>query len=313
MVSPRYSIVAPAYNEEEVLPEFHSRIREVMDRLGEPWELVVVNDGSTDTTSEVLSQLHAQDPRVCVVDFARNFGHQIAVTAGLDHARGDAVVIIDADLQDPPEVIADLIARWKEGWEVVYGVRSEREGETWFKLFTARLFYRLIGALTDVDIPPDAGDFRLLDRRVVEDMRTMREHRRFIRGMTSWVGYRQTGVSYVRHARLAGETKYPFWKMFRLALDAITGFSGFPLRLATICGSILLGVGVIFGLVLLGLRLTGSNPLAGQGVTLTAVFVLSGTQLLFLGIIGEYIARIYDEVRGRPLYTVRELIGFDGE
>ena len=313
MAAPRYSIIAPAYNEEEVLPEFYRRVREVMDGLGEPWELVVVNDGSSDTTSEVLNQLHAQDPRVCVVDFARNFGHQIAVIAGLDHARGEAVVVIDTDLQDPPEVIADLIARWKDGYQVVYGVRSEREGETWFKLFTARLFYRLIGALTDVDIPPDAGDFRLLDRQVVEDMRRMRERRRFIRGMTSWVGYRQTGVSYSRHARFAGETKYPFRKMFRLALDAVTGFSGFPLKLATICGSILLVFGMVFGLVLLAIRLTGNAPLEGQGITLVAIFVLGGTQLLFLGIIGEYIARIYDEVRGRPLYTVKELVGFDGE
>jgi dolichol-phosphate mannosyltransferase len=284
-----------------------------MEGLGEPWELVVVNDGSTDTTSEVLNQLHAQDPRVCVIDFARNFGHQIAVTAGLDHARGDAVVVIDTDLQDPPEVIADLIARWKDGYQVVYGVRSEREGETWFKLFTARLFYRLIGALTDVDIPPDAGDFRLLDRQVVEDMRRMRERRRFIRGMTSWVGYRQIGVSYYRRARFAGETKYPFRKMFRLALDAITGFSGFPLKLATICGSILLVLGLVFGLVLLVMRLMGSVPLEGQGLTLIAIFVLSGTQLLFLGVVGEYIARIYDEVRGRPLYTIKETIGFENE
>ena len=313
MAAPRYSIIAPAYNEEEVLPEFYRRVREVMDGLGEPWELVVVNDGSSDTTSEVLNQLHAQDPRVCVVDFARNFGHQIAVTAGLDHARGEAVVVIDTDLQDPPEVIADLIARWKDGYQVVYGVRSEREGETWFKLFTARLFYRLIGALTDVDIPPDAGDFRLLDRQVVGDMRRMRERRRFIRGMTSWVGYRQTGVSYSRHARFAGETKYPFRKMFRLALDAVTGFSGFPLKLATICGSILLVFGMVFGLVLLAIRLTGNAPLVGQGITLVAIFVLGGTQLLFLGIVGEYIARIYDEVRGRPLYTVKKLVGFDDE
>ncbi len=312
MTQPKFSIVAPAYNEEETLPEFYRRVREVMDGLGEPWELVLVNDGSTDRTAEILRQLHAQDPRACIVDFARNFGHQIAVTAGLDHARGEAVIVMDSDLQDPPEVIPALIARWKEGYQVVYGVRSEREGETWFKLFTARLFYRLIGALTDVDIPMDAGDFRLLDRRVVDDLRRMREHRRMIRAMTSWVGYRQIGVPYERRARFAGETKYPFYKMFRFALDGITGFSDVPLKLASICGFALLGLGLVTGLVLLGLRLAGNAPLAGQGTILTVGLLLSGTQLVFLGIIGEYLIRIYDEVRDRPLYTIRELIGFDG-
>jgi len=311
MAKPKYSVVAPAYNEEEVLPEFYRRVREVMDGLGEPWELVLVNDGSSDSTPQVIRELHAQDSRVCMVDFARNFGHQIAVTAGMDHARGQAVAVIDADLQDPPEVIAEFIERWKEGYQVVYGVRSEREGETWFKLFTARLFYRLIGALTDVDIPMEAGDFRLLDRQVVEEMRRMREHRRFIRGMTSWVGFRQIGVAYQRHARLVGETKYPFRKMFRLALDAITGFSDLPIKLASTFGFLLLGLGLLVGLVLLALRIAGNIPLAGQGIMLTAVLILSGTQLVFLGVVGEYIARIYDEVRGRPLYTVNELVGFD--
>ncbi|HIQ00540.1 MAG TPA: glycosyltransferase [Anaerolineales bacterium] len=313
MTQPKFSIVAPAYNEEETLPEFYRHVREVMDGLGEPWELVLVNDGSTDHTLEVMRRLHEQDHRVRIVDFARNFGHQIAITAGMDHARGEAVVTIDCDLQDPPEVIPDLIARWREGYHVVYGVRSEREGETWFKLFTARLFYRLISALTDVEIPMEAGDFRLLDRQVVEDLRRMRERRRFIRAMTSWVGYRQIGVPYARHPRFAGETKYPFRKMFRLALDAITGFSDLPLRLSWICGIILLGLGVLLGLVLLALRLAGSAPLAGQGLMLTAALILSGTQLVFLGIIGEYLARIYDEARDRPLYTVREHIGFDDE
>ncbi|MBN1178903.1 MAG: glycosyltransferase family 2 protein [Anaerolineae bacterium] len=311
MTQPRYSIVAPAYNEEETLPEFCRQIREVMDGLGEPWELVLVNDGSRDGTLDVARRLHAEDPRVCVVDFARNFGHQLAVTAGLDYARGDVVVVIDSDLQDPPQVIPEMIARWKEGYHVVYGVRSEREGETWFKLFTARLFYRLIGALTDVDIPMEAGDFRLLDRQVVNDLRNMREHHRFIRAMTSWVGYRQTGVEYERHARFAGETKYPFHKMFRLALDAITGFSDLPLRLAYLAGFLLLGVGLLVGLVLLVLRLAGSAPLAGQGSVLTVALLLGGTQLVFLGIVGEYLSRIYNEVRGRPLYTVKERIGFD--
>ncbi len=308
MDRPRISIVAPVFNEEETLPEFYRRVRAVMDGLGEPWELVLVDDGSTDGSPRVCRELHEQDKRVRVVRFARNFGHQLAITAGMDHARGDAVVTIDSDLQDPPEVIPDLIARWREGYHVVYGVRSEREGETWFKLFTARLFYRLIAALTDIRIPMEAGDFRLLDRQVVEEMRRMREHRRFIRGMTSWVGYRQIGVPYHRHARFAGQTKYPFRKMFRLALDAITGFSDVPLRLAWTFGAVLIGLGVVLGLVLLGLRLAGQAPLAGQGLMFTAALVLSGAQLLFLGILGEYIARIYDEVRNRPLYTVMEVL-----
>jgi glycosyltransferase involved in cell wall biosynthesis len=309
MTQPLFSIVAPAFNEEETLPEFYRHVRQVMNGVGEPWELIVVNDGSSDRTMDILRQLHAEDPRVCVVSFARNFGHQIAVTAGLDHARGQAVVVIDADLQDPPEVIPELIARWREGYHVVYGVRAEREGETRFKLFTARLFYRLIGALTDVDIPMEAGDFRLLDRQVVDELRAMRERHRFIRAMTSWVGYRQIGVPYRRQPRFAGETKYPFRKMFRLAINAITGFSDLPLKLATTCGFVLLAAGLLLGVVLLALRLAGLAPLAGQGTVLTAVILLSGTQLIFLGIIGEYLARIYDEVRRRPLYTVQETLG----
>lgn len=308
MNHPRISVVAPVFNEEETLPEFYQRVQAVMDGLGEPWELLLVDDGSSDDSFRIARELHEQDPRVRVVRFARNFGHQIAITAGMDYARGDAVITIDSDLQDPPEVIPELVARWREGYHVVYGVRAEREGETWFKLCTARLFYRLIAALTDVRIPMEAGDFRLLDRKVVEDMRRLREHRRFIRGMTSWVGYRQAGVPYHRHARFAGQTKYPFRKMFRLALDAITGFSDVPLRLAWTFGAVLLVLGVVLGLVLLGLRLAGQAPLAGQGLMLTAAILLSGTQLLFLGIIGEYLARIYDEVRNRPLYTVMEVL-----
>jgi len=311
MTQPRISVVAPAFNEQETLAEFYRHVREVMDGLGEPWELILVNDGSSDDTPQICRQLHVKDPHVCVVDFARNFGHQIAVTAGMDHARGEAIVTIDADLQDPPEVIPDLVARWREGYQVVYGVRSEREGETWFKLLTARMFYRLIRAITDVDIPMEAGDFRLLDRRVVEELGRIREHRRFIRGLTSWVGYRQIGVPYARHARFAGQTKYPLRKMVRLALDAITGFSDLPLRLAWTCGFILIGLGLVVGLVLGGLRLAGIAPLAGQGLVLTLALILSGAQMAFLGIIGEYLARIYEEVRNRPLYTVRELIGFD--
>ena len=308
---PRYSIIAPCFNEEGVLRELQRRLREVMDQTGEPWELVLVNDGSRDRTAEIMRELHAADPRVKVVDFARNFGHQIAVTAGLDFALGDAVVIIDADLQDPPEVILAMIDCWKEGYEVVYAVRTERKGETWFKEFTAKLFYRIIYRITDVDIPLDTGDFRLMDRKVVEAMKQMREKYRFIRGMTSWVGFRQTGVEYVREERYAGETHYPFRKMFKFALDAITSFSYAPLQMATYLGFIIAGFSAIAALLVVFARLfMGATPFYGQATTLVAVLFLGGVQLITLGIIGEYLGRIYDEVKGRPLYVVREALGF---
>jgi glycosyltransferase involved in cell wall biosynthesis len=212
---PRYSIIAPCFNEEGGLQELYRRIRPVMERTGESWELVLVNDGSRDRTPQIMRELRAADPRVKVVDFTRNFGHQIAVTAGLDYAQGDAVIIIDADLQDPPELILDMIAKWKEGYEVIYAVRTERKGESWFKRITAKVFYRIIYRITDVHIPLDTGDFRLMDRHVVDAMRKMKERHRFIRGMTSWVGFRQTGVEYVREERFAGETHYPFRKMLK--------------------------------------------------------------------------------------------------
>lgn len=307
-MKPRFSIVGPVYNEEVLITEFYSRVRDVMEPLGEPWEVVLINDGSRDQTPEILDELHAQDPEhVVVIHFARNFGHQLAITAGMDYARGDAVVAIDTDLQDPPEVIPDFIARWRDGYEVVYGVRTEREGETWFKLFTARLFYRLIQSLTDVTIPMEAGDFRLLDRKVIEVMRLMREKHRFVRAMISWVGFRQTGVPYRRHARTAGETKYPFRKMFRLALDAITGFSFLPLKLATWFGTAAAVTGFVLALVLLIIRMGGDAPLVGQGLTASLVLFIGGVQMLIMGILGEYIGRIYDEVRERPLYIVREI------
>jgi dolichol-phosphate mannosyltransferase len=240
------------------------------------------------------------------VIFARNFGHQIAVTAGLDYSRGQAVIIIDSDLQDPPEVILDLIAKWREGFEVVYAVRAEREGETWFKTFTASLFYRLIYRITDIKIPLDTGDFRLMDRKVVNVMNSMREKHRFLRGMSAWVGFKQTGVPYKRAARFAGSTKYPFRKMFRLALNAITGFSYFPLQVATYLGFIAALISIIaIPIVAIG-RLAGTGAFTGQATTLIAVLFLGGVQLICVGILGEYIGRIYDEVKGRPLYIVSQ-------
>ncbi len=303
---PTFTIIAPIFNEVENLPILYTRICEVMDQTGQPWEMVMVNDGSSDGSTEKLDELQAADERIRVVHFARNFGHQIAVTAGLDYSRGDAVVIIDADLQDPPEVILDLISKWKEGYEVVYAVRAKREGETWFKLFTAAAFYRLIQRITDVDIPMDTGDFRLLDRTVVDVMNQMRERHRFLRGMSVWVGFKQIGVEYERAERFAGETKYPLRKMLRFALDAITGFSYFPLQLSMYLGFIAAGLSILSIPVVIALRLAGSQAFFGQASTLIAVLFLGGVQLISLGIVGEYIGRLYDEAKGRPLYIVRQ-------
>lgn len=307
---PTLSVVAPVYNEEAILPELYRRLVAVLDGAGLDWELVLVNDGSRDRSPEIMRELHAADPRVKVVDFARNFGHQVAITAGADYAQGDAVVIIDADLQDPPEVILDLLAKWREGYEVVYAVRAERKGETWFKEFTAKAFYRIIYKITDINIPMDTGDFRLMDRKVVEALRTMREKHRFMRGMSVWVGFKQVGVEYVRAERYAGETKYPLKKMLRFALDGITSFSYFPLQVATYFGFIAAAVAVLGIILTVILRLTGSHAFYGQATTLVAVLFLGGVQLISLGIIGEYLGRIYDEVKGRPLYIVREALGF---
>jgi dolichol-phosphate mannosyltransferase len=305
-MNPKYSIIAPIFNETGSLPELHRRVAETMNSTNEPWELILVDDGSSDGSTEKILELAQQDQHVRPVIFARNFGHQIAVTAGLDYSRGQAVVIIDADLQDPPEVILDLIARWKEGYEVVFAVRSEREGETWFKLLTAKLFYRVIYRITDVNIPMDTGDFRLLDRKVVNVIRQMHERHRFLRGMSVWVGFRQVGVGYKRAARFAGETKYPLKRMIKFASDAITGFSYFPLQLATYLGFIAAGLSILAIPVVAVMRTAGSQAFFGQATTLIAVLFLGGVQLISLGILGEYIGRIYDEVKGRPLYIVRQ-------
>ena len=304
---PVYSIVAPVFNEEETLPHFYERLISVMDGLGEPFELLFVNDGSSDKSYETLRKLNKLDPRVRAVNFSRNFGHQIAISAGLDYARGQAVIIIDSDLQDPPEVIPELIARWKAGAEVVYAQRVTRHGETRFKLLTATLFYRLIRRITSVDIPHDTGDFRLLDRRVVDALITMREHHRFMRGLSIWVGFRQEAVPYTRHERFAGTTKYPLSKMIRFSMDAITSFSHVPLQLATSFGFILAGISLL-GIVIAAILRIFTGAIVGQASTLILVLFLGGIQLIFLGIIGEYLGRIYDEVRARPLYIVRDVL-----
>ena len=303
---PTFSVIAPIYNEVENLPELYRRVSEVMDSTGETWELILVDDGSSDGSTELMRNLAEEDQRVRPVIFARNFGHQIAVTGGMDYSRGQAVIVIDADLQDPPEVILKLITKWREGYEVVYAVRAEREGESWFKLVTAAAFYRLIQRITDVNIPLDTGDFRLLDRKVVDVMGRMRERHRFLRGMSSWSGFKQIGVEYKRAKRFAGETKYPFRKMIKFASDAITGFSYFPLQLATYMGFISAGFSCLAIPIVIVLRLAGSRAFFGQASTLIAVLFLGGVQLISLGILGEYIGRLYDEAKGRPLYVVRD-------
>ena len=301
-----YSIIAPIFNEKDNLPELRRRITEVMDSTGEPWELILVDDGSTDGSTEIIHAMAEADKHIRPVIFARNFGHQIAITAGWDYARGDAIVIIDADLQDPPELILEMAKKWKEGNEVVYAVRAEREGESLFKLWTASLFYRIIYRITDVKIPLDTGDFRLMDRKVVNVLKQMRERHRFPRGMSAWVGFKQVGVQYKRAARHVGETKYPFRKMFRLALNAITSFSYFPLQVATFFGFTSAGIAIVAIPVVAALRLAGSHFFEGQTTTLISVLFLGGVQLISLGILGEYVGRLYDEAKGRPLYIVRE-------
>ncbi|MBP9503051.1 MAG: glycosyltransferase family 2 protein [Candidatus Promineofilum sp.] len=307
------SVVAPVYNEEVVLDTLYERVKAVMVGAGEEWELVLVNDGSRDKSAEVIARLHERDPRVKGVSFSRNFGFQIAATAGLDFSRGDAVILTDADLQDPPEVYPAMLAQWRAGYDVVYGVRASREGETWFKLATAKLFYRLIHRITSINIPLDTGDFRLMDRRVINSLRGMNERNRFLRGMIPWIGFRQIGVEYHREARYAGEAKFTsVKKMLPFALDAITSFSYFPLQLATILGFITAAVSVIGILAVILIRLLAPHePLLGQATTLVVVLFLGSVQLISLGIIGEYLGRIYDEVKGRPLYLIQDSWGLD--
>jgi dolichol-phosphate mannosyltransferase len=296
------SVVAPVFNEEELVEEFYARVCAAL--AGLQFELVLVDDGSTDATPRMLDQLAENDPRVRVVFLSRNFGHQTALTAGLDHARGDAVVMMDADLQDPPEVILEMLDHWRSGCDVVYAVRAQREGESRFKLSTARWFYRLFDKLAQVELQQNSGDFRLLDRRALDALLSMRERNRFLRGMTVWVGYRQAAVPYRRDPRYAGETKYTIPKMLRFSLDAISSFSHRPLQLATLVGFVISTLAFVAIPVVIVLRLLGSY-LPGFSALTIVVLLLGGIELIALGIIGEYVGRIYDEVKGRPLYLVR--------
>jgi dolichol-phosphate mannosyltransferase len=296
------SVVAPVYNEDALIDEFYTRVCSALDGL--PFELVLVDDGSSDGTPMKLEHMAGNDPRVRVVYLSRNFGHQTALTAGLDHAGGDAVVMLDADLQDPPELIPTMLDHWRAGCDVVYAVREQREGESRFKLSTARWFYRLFDKLAQVELQHNSGDFRLLDRRPLDALLSMRERNRFLRGMTVWVGYTQAAVPYRRDPRYAGETKYTLPKMLRFSLDAISSFSHRPLQLATLLGFLISTLAFIAVPIVVVLRILGSY-LPGFSALTIVVLLLGGIELIAIGIIGEYVGRIYDEVKGRPLYLVR--------
>ena len=306
------SVVVPCFNEAQVLWETHARLTGTLSRLTDlDFEIIYVDDGSRDATPRVLHQIQAMDCRVRTIRLSRNFGHQTAATAGLEHASGDAVVLIDADLQDPPEVIAEMVARWREGYHVAYGVRIDREGETRFKLATAKAFYRLLNRVSETEIPLDTGDFRLMDRRVVDALAAMPERDRFVRGMVAWTGFEQVAVPYRRAARFAGESKYPLFKMVRFALDGLTSFSRIPLRIATWMGFLVSAVALAAITYVLVMRLFTNDWVTGWTALFIAVLFVGGAQLLSLGIIGEYIGRIYGEAKRRPLYVVQEARGFD--
>ena len=305
-----HSVVVPVFDEEPGLLKFHGRCRAALEGLGEPYELVYVDDGSRDGSWEVMRGLAAQDPHVRLVRFSRNFGHQVAISAGVENAAGDTVTVIDADLQDPPEAIPELIARWRGGSDVVYGVRAKRHEETRFKRATAAAFYRLMRWLADVDMPVDAGDFRLLSRRAVTALLSMPEHDRYVRGMVAWIGYDTAIVEYERDPRVAGETKYPLAKMVRFALDGIMGFSMRPLRVATWLGVAVSAAAFVLAVVLIIVRLFGDVAVQGWTSLAVLLLLLGSVQLVTVGALDEYIGRIHNEVRGRPLYLVRERQGF---
>lgn len=304
----KLAIVAPCFNEEAGLPEFVRRVKAVCASLGCTYEIVLVNDGSRDRTLAVALDLASRDPLIKVVNLLRNFGHQAAVTAGLDVADGDAVVLIDSDLQDPPEVIIEMVAAWKAGADVAYGQRRTREGETAFKLFTAKIFYRLLRGMTKSNIPADTGDFRLMDRRVVDVLRSMRERHRFIRGMVSWVGGKQVAVTYDRKARFAGETKYPLRKMIAFAVDAITSFSVVPLRLVTWLALSVIGLTILAAIAVVLVKLIDPHYfIPGYPSIIITIVFFGGVQLLALGIIGEYLGRMYESSKARPIYIIEQV------
>jgi glycosyltransferase involved in cell wall biosynthesis len=318
MSGARHTLVIPVFNEEPVLHELHRRLTaSLTDALagrGETWGAIFVDDGSSDGTGAILKALRAQDPaHVRVVAFSRNFGHAAAMTAGIDHADGDTVITMDADLQDPPEVVLEMIARWREGFDVVYAVRTERRSETFFKKATAALFYRLLRASSEIEIPLDAGDFRLLSRRAALALAGLRERHRLLRGMSRWIGFRQTSVPYVRQARHAGETKFPVRRMARLAWDGLTSFSLLPLRIATMAGAVAALLGAVSGVWVIVARLASGPPLHRTAALIATMLVLGGLQLLALGVLGEYVGRLFEEIKRRPIYVVDHTLGFAGD
>ncbi|HAX86986.1 MAG TPA: glycosyltransferase [Cyanobacteria bacterium UBA11370] len=309
---PKYSFIIPIYNEEETLLEMYRRVSTVMDRMDGAVELIFVNDGSRDRSIQIIREFHQQDERVCYLSFARNFGHQIAVTAGLNFTRGKVIVVLDGDLQDPPELIPDMVEKWRQGYQVVYAQRIKRSKESWFKRFTAYSFYRILKYLADVDIPTDTGDFCLMDRQIVELLNAMPERNRYIRGLRSWVGFRQTAIPFERDPRFAGDVKYTFRKSLALAVNSLVSFSKVPLRISTYLGLLSAALALLMSVLILYWRLTAPNsPLTGFAAIAIAILFLGSVQLISIGILGEYIGRIYEEVKGRPLYTLADVGGFE--
>jgi len=307
----QYSLIIPIYNEEETIAELYRRVSAVMDELDGSVELILVNDGSRDRSLAMMRELHDQDQRVCYLSLARNFGHQVAVTAGLNFARGQVVVVLDADLQDPPELIPKMVEQWQQGFDVVYAQRVQRKREGWFKRFTAYVFYRVLKRLADVDMPTDTGDFCLMDRQVVDVLNSIPERNRYIRGLRSWIGFRQTAVPFERDPRFAGEVKYTFRKSFGLAINGLVSFSTVPLRLSTYLGLFSACAAIVMAFMVIYWRLFfPGSPLTGYAIIAAAIFFLGAVQLFSIGILGEYIGRIYDEVKNRPLYTLSEAAGF---
>ena len=308
----KYSLIIPIYNEEETILELYRRVSDVMDSLDDSVELILINDGSRDRSLNLMRELQARDARVCYISLARNFGHQAAVTAGLNFARGQVIVVLDADLQDPPELIPKMIESWQAGYHVVYAQRTKRKKESWFKRLTAYVFYRLLRQLADVDIPADTGDFCLMDRQVVEVLNSMPERNRYIRGLRAWIGFRQTAVKFERDPRFAGEVKYTFKKSLALAINSLVSFSKIPLRISTYLGLFSALIALLMALLVLYWRLQQpDSPVTGLATILIAVFFLGSVQLISIGILGEYIGRIYEEVKGRPAYTIAEIAGLE--
>jgi polyisoprenyl-phosphate glycosyltransferase len=306
------TLVVPVFNESEVISAFYARACAALESLKDfDYELVFIDDGSRDNSFAQLKAFAGGNPRVRVIKFSRNFGHQIAISAGIDHARGDCVAVIDADLQDPPEVIALMVEQWRQGFDVIYGVRSDRADETLLKLWTASMFYKLLGRLTNIHIPPNVGDFRLMSRRVIDQLKILREKDRFVRGLVSWVGFKQTGVTYQRDARYAGETKYPFRKMLKFSFDGITSFSTIPLKISTWMGSITAILAVLY-LISVFIQWQLGYTVQGWATIMVALLFLGSVQLLCLGVIGEYLGRIFNEVKPRPMYVIEEVLSSDG-